>query len=75
MRGNCLIALTSAHAMMCVYDAFGWPVSVRWLLTTRRFSSRTLTGMLRMEVAVGMVSEISMFWAILPAAPRSGTVV
>ena len=40
--------------MMCVNDAFGWPVSVRWLLMTRRFSSRTLTGMLRMEVAVGI---------------------
>ena len=34
-----------------------------------------LTGMLRMEVAVGIDSEASMFWAIFPAAPRSGTVV
>src|SRR3954454_7281523 len=75
IRGNCLIAVTSAHAMMCVKDAFGCPVSVRWLLMTRRFSSRTLTGMLRMEVAVGIVSDISMFWAILPAAPRSATAV
>src|SRR3954467_10799315 len=64
-----------AQAMMWVNDAFGWPVSARWLLITRRFSSSTLTGMLRIEVAVGMVSDISMFWAILPAAPRRGTEV
>src|SRR5215203_5030906 len=59
--------------MMCVYDAFDWPISVRWLLITRRFSSSTLTGMLRMEVAVGTVSDDSMFATIFEAAPRRGT--
>src|SRR5215470_7000170 len=72
MRGNCFAAWTMAQAMMCVNDAFDWPVRARWLLMTRRFSSSALTGMLRMEVAVGMVSDVSMFAAIFPAAPRSG---
>src|SRR5512141_2965801 len=58
--------------MMCVNDAFDWPVSVRWLLITRRFSSSALTGMLRIDVAVGIVSDTSMFWAIFDAAPRRG---
>ena len=73
MRGNCFIAFTIAQPTMCVYDAFGWPVNERWWLMTRRFSSRTLTGMLRMEVAVGTESDASMFVAIFPAAPRRGT--
>ena len=59
--------------MMCVNDAFDWPISARWLLMTRRFSSRTLTGMLRTEVAVGTVSDDSMFATIFDAAPRRAT--
>src|SRR5512133_940523 len=59
--------------MTCVYDAFACPLRVRWLLMMRRFSSRTLTGMLRTDVAVGTDSDASMFWTILDAAPRSGT--
>src|ERR1043166_3920983 len=58
--------------MMCVNDAFAWPLSVRWLLMMRRFSSRTLTGMLRTDVAVGTDSDASMFCTIFDAAPRSG---
>src|SRR5438094_844071 len=64
-----------AQAMTWVNDAFDCPISVRWLLTTRLFSSSTLTGMLRTDVAVGTASEASMFWAIFPAAPRRTTTV
>src|SRR5947208_8925950 len=61
-----------AQATKCVYDALACPPITRWLLMMRRFSSRTLTGMLRMEVAVGTPSDASMFAAILAAAPRRG---
>src|SRR5215208_7101142 len=40
---------------------------------TRRFSSSTLTGMLRTDVAVGTVSDVSMFATIFDAAPRNRT--
>src|SRR5688572_12185128 len=63
-----------AQAMRCVNDAFDWPISARWLLMTRRFSSSALTGMLRTDVAVGTDSDASMFWAIFADAPRRGTV-
>src|SRR5438874_13307614 len=62
-----------AQAMMCVNDAFDCPMSARCVLMTRRFSSRTLTGMLRMDVAVGTLSDASMFATIFDAAPRRGT--
>src|SRR5436305_3996678 len=75
IRGYSFSDLTMAQAMMCVNDAFGWPLSAKWLLMTRRFSSSTLTGMLRTDVAVGTVSDVSMFATILLAAPRSGTAV
>src|ERR1044071_5376105 len=39
----------------------------------RRFSSRTLTGIRRFEVAVGTVRLASMFSTILSAPPRIGT--
>src|SRR5436309_2089881 len=38
----------------------------------RRFSSITLTAMVRCEVASGMETLLDMFSAILPATPRSG---
>src|SRR5438132_5787818 len=66
------MAFTMAQATMCVNDAFDCPLSVRWLFTTRRFSSSALTGIVRTDVAVGTDSDASMFWAIFPAAPRSG---
>src|SRR5688572_32301406 len=40
---------------------------------TRRFSSSTLTGMLRTDVAVGTVSDDSMLATIFDAAPRNAT--
>ena len=61
IRGCSFAALTMAQAMTWVKEAFDCPVSVRWLLTTRRFSSSDLTGMVRMEVAVGTASDASMF--------------
>src|SRR5688572_28607784 len=73
IRGWSLRALTSAHAMTWVNDAFDCPCNARWLLMTRRFSSRALTGMLRTDVAVGTVSDVSMFATIFEAAPRNAT--
>src|SRR5437016_9395339 len=60
------------QATKCVYEAFDWPLRARWLLMMRRFSSSTLTGMLRTEVAVGTPSDASMLVTILAAAPRRG---
>src|SRR5437763_15825008 len=61
-----------AQATKCVYDALACPPALRWLLMMRRFSSSTLTGMVRMEVAVGTPSDASMLAAIFAAAPRRG---
>ena len=70
MRGISLSARMSAQAMTCVNDALLWPMSVRWLLMMRRFSSSAFTGIVRIVVAVGISSEASMFATILEAAPR-----
>src|SRR5690242_307071 len=43
----------------------------RWLLMTVRLSHSSLTGTERTEVAVGTVSEASMFCAVRAGAPRS----
>src|SRR5690349_7896727 len=43
----------------------------RWLLTTTRLSMSSLAGTARTLVAVGMVSELSMFETIIAAGPRS----
>ena len=38
---------------------------------TVRLSQSSLTGTVRTDVAVGTVSEMSMFWAVRAGAPRS----
>src|SRR6476469_3199059 len=43
----------------------------RWLLMTVRLSQRSFTGTERTEVAVGTLSEASMFCAVRAGAPRS----
>src|SRR6185503_19908762 len=45
----------------------------RWLLMTMRLSASSFAGTARTLVAVGTWSEVSMFWAMRAAAPRSGT--
>src|SRR5580765_3249853 len=42
---------------------------LRWLLMTVRWSQSSLTGMLRTDVAVGTVSETSMFLAVARGMP------
>src|SRR5690349_7704024 len=45
----------------------------RWLLMTMRLSASSFAGTARTLVAVGTWSEVSMFWAMRAATPRSGT--
>jgi hypothetical protein len=46
---------------------------LRWLLMTMRLSASSLAGTLRTLVAVGTVSELSMFCTTRAAAPLSGS--
>src|SRR3546814_15077145 len=57
--------------MRWVNDTLPPRARLRWLLVTVRLSHRSLTGMLRTEVAVGTLSEVSMFFAVAAAMPRS----
>src|ERR1044072_9017339 len=61
-----------AYPMRCVNDTLPPRVRRRWLLITMRLSNRSFAGTARTLVAVGIVSERSMFLAITAAAPRSG---
>ena len=61
-----------AHPMMCVKETLLLPAMERCWLMTRRFSSITLTAMVRCEVASGMETLAAMFSAMRPAAPRRG---
>src|SRR5215207_6001795 len=58
--------------MKCVYEALPRLCSFRYWLTSARFSSSTLTGTCRFDVAVGTVKLVSMFSTILSAPPRMG---
>ena len=57
--------------MRWVNDTLPPRARARWLLMTVRLSQSSLTGTVRTEVAVGTVSETSMFWAVRAGAPRS----
>ena len=57
----------------CVYETLLLPTSVRCWLMMRRFSSITLTGMVRCEVASGTEALAAMFCAMRAAAPLRGT--
>ncbi len=57
--------------MTCVKETFPPRVRFRWLLITMRLSASSFAGTARTLVAVGTVSESSMFFAIAAAAPRS----
>ena len=61
-----------AHATMWVKLILPWPLAWRCLLRRRRFSSTVRTGIVRTEVAVGTVSEASMFSTMRMAPPRMG---
>ncbi len=70
--GNFSIARRMAKAMKCVNEVLPRPCCLRYWLTMRRFSSKTLTGTLRFEVAVGTPRLVSMFSTIFSAPPRIG---
>ena len=57
--------------MMWVNDTLPPRARARWLLMTMRLSQSSLTGTERTEVAVGTVSEASMFCTVRAGAPRS----
>src|SRR3954471_21414443 len=57
--------------MRWVNDTLPPRARARWLLMTVRLSHRSLTGTERTEVAVGTVSDTSMFCAVRAGAPRS----
>src|SRR5579872_6128180 len=73
MPGRSSRAFTRAQPMMWVYDTLLLPTSVRCWLMMRRFSSITLTGMVRWEVASGTDALAAMFCAMRAAAPFRGT--
>ena len=50
------------------------PLRSRWLLRIWRFTSSSLAGTVRTDVAVGTARLASMFSAVRAAAPRSGSV-
>src|SRR5215213_10423965 len=56
--------------MRCVKDTLPPRARERWLLMTIRLSHSSLTGTERTLVAVGTVSEASMFCAVRAGAPR-----
>ncbi len=64
-------ALTSAKPMMWVKETLPPRARARWLLMTVRLSQSSLTGTDRTDVAVGTLSEASMFCAVRAGAPRS----
>src|SRR5579872_2497659 len=62
-----------AQPTRCVYEILFLPCSVRKSLIIRRFSSITLTGITRWEVATGIDRLARMLSAMRAAAPRNGT--
>src|SRR3954453_19953110 len=57
--------------MRCVKEILPPRVRLRWLLMTMRLSAISFAGTARTLVAVGTLSEASMFLAMAAAAPRS----
>ena len=57
--------------MMWVKETLPPRARARWLLITVRLSQSSLTGTVRTDVAVGTVSETSMFCTVRAGAPRS----
>ena len=64
-------ALTSAKPIRWVNDTLPPRARARWLLITIRLSQSSLTGTERTLVAVGTVSDTSMFCTVRAGAPRS----
>src|SRR5688500_9373820 len=56
--------------MMWVKETLPPRARARWLLMTIRLSHSSLTGTCRTEVAVGTLSETSMFFAVAAGMPR-----
>src|SRR5215217_7887710 len=59
--------------MRCVKETLPPRDRARWLLMTMRLSASSLAGTARTLVAVGTLSEASMFWTIRAATPFNGT--
>src|SRR3954453_22674678 len=57
--------------MRCVKEILPPRVRLRWLLMTMRLSAISFAGTARTLVAVGTLSEASMFFAMAAAAPLS----
>ena len=57
--------------MMWVKETLPPRARARWLLMTIRLSQSSFTGTERTDVAVGTLSETSMFFAVRAGAPRS----
>src|SRR5262245_41091021 len=68
-------ARTIAYPMRCVKLTLPPRPRVRWLLITIRLSAISFAGTARTLVAVGTVSEASMFAAMRAATPRIGLVL
>src|SRR3954454_6574469 len=73
MFGKFFSARTMAKPMRCVNEILPPRVRLRWLLMTIRLSASSLAGTARTLVAVGTLSEASMFCTIRAATPLSGT--
>src|SRR4051794_15954672 len=71
ISGIDLSALTSAQPITCVKDTLPPRARDRWLLMTIRLSQSSFTGTERTLVAVGTLSETSMFCTVRAGAPRS----
>ncbi len=65
-------ACTIAHPMRCVKEILPPRARRRWLFTTIRLSIISFAGIVRTLVAVGTLSDASMFDARVFAIPRSG---
>src|SRR5947207_14101697 len=66
-----LSAWTTAHEIRWVKETFPPRLRRRWLLMTVRLSIRSLAGITRTLVAVGTLSDASMFVTTRAAGPRS----
>ena len=69
MPGISVRASTTAQPMRWVKETLPPRVWERWELMIARFSIMTFAGIARAEVAVGMESESSMFFAVRAGAP------
>src|SRR5664280_1764486 len=70
IAGTILSACTIAYPMRCVNETLPPIVRARWALIIVRWSMASFMGTVRTLVAVGISSELSMFFAVRKGAPR-----